>query len=137
MHERPKIVVAGVVMNNGKVLLTRETLESGNHRWIIPGGKVEFGEALEEALLREMKEETGLDIQVEKFLSFKQAIYPQYNYHSIIFFFLARPLNLEFHPNEEPEDIGFFSPEEAAGMDLVHSARWILERIGFILGQQA
>ncbi len=46
---KPKVVVGVLVRNKNKFLLARETLEGGKDWWIIPGGKVEFGEKIEEA----------------------------------------------------------------------------------------
>lgn len=67
-----KIVVAlkGVIVNNGKVLIVQRIKNDGvgGGTWECAGGKMEFGEALEDALLREIKEEVNLDVIVEKLL---------------------------------------------------------------------
>lgn len=62
--------VKGVVVHNGRILIIKRAEEShvGGGTWESPGGKLEFGEELEEALIREMKEEVGLDVTVEKLL---------------------------------------------------------------------
>ncbi|MEH7380201.1 NUDIX domain-containing protein [Bacillus sp. JJ1533] len=67
-----KIVVAlkGVIVNDGKVLIVQRAKddEIGGGTWECVGGKIEFGENLETALLREIKEEVGLSVTVEKIL---------------------------------------------------------------------
>lgn len=67
-----KIVVAvkGVVVNNGRVLIVKRANndEFGAETWECTGGKIEFGESLETALIREIKEEAGLDVRVDKLL---------------------------------------------------------------------
>jgi 8-oxo-dGTP diphosphatase len=67
-----KIVVAlkGVIVNEGKVLIVQRAKddEIGGGTWECVGGKIEFGEDLETALLREIKEEVGLSVTVEKIL---------------------------------------------------------------------
>lgn len=67
-----KIVVAvkGVVLNEGKVLIVQRANddEIGGGTWECVGGKIEFGEDLESALVREIKEEVGLNVTVENIL---------------------------------------------------------------------
>ena len=65
MLEKVEIRVAGILIHKGKILLA-EHEKAGERYWVIPGGRLKFGEALEKALLREMKEETGLDVAIGK-----------------------------------------------------------------------
>ncbi len=58
----PQVGVGGVVVADGRVLLIRRGKAPLLGRWSIPGGTVESGETLEQALVREMAEETGLDV---------------------------------------------------------------------------
>ncbi|TDG00283.1 NUDIX hydrolase [Paenibacillus piri] len=72
MQKRNQIVVAvkGIVLHKGKILIIKrsESDAVGGGTWECAGGKIEFGEELETALVRETKEETGLDIRVEQLL---------------------------------------------------------------------
>ncbi|BBH23810.1 hypothetical protein Back11_51550 [Paenibacillus baekrokdamisoli] len=72
MSIRNEIVVAvkGVIEHNGKVLIMKRASDDvvGGGTWECAGGKISFGEDLENALVREAKEETGLDILVERIL---------------------------------------------------------------------
>lgn len=63
-------VVKGVIINEGKVLILKrsEEEEVGGGTWENVGGKIEFGEELETALMREIREERGLDVRVERIL---------------------------------------------------------------------
>jgi 8-oxo-dGTP diphosphatase len=63
-------VVKGVIINEGKVLILKRSHdeEVGGGTWENVGGKIEFGEELEIALMREIREETGLDVRVERIL---------------------------------------------------------------------
>jgi signal-transduction protein with cAMP-binding, CBS, and nucleotidyltransferase domain len=56
--------VAVSIFKDGKVLLIRRGVEPALGKWSVPGGSVELGEALRDAASREVKEETGLDIEV-------------------------------------------------------------------------
>jgi len=61
-NKLPQIAVGAVIIENDKVLLGLRKHEPG--QWAIPGGKVEPGETLHEALKREIREETNLEIDV-------------------------------------------------------------------------
>lgn len=124
----PKVIVSALVEKDNKILLVKEVLESGNEYWIVPGGTVEFGESMDEAVKREIKEETNLDIDVTDFVDFKEVIRTQFNYHTVIFFFLAKPLNEKLELGDKILDARFFGKEEISGLRLVDSAAWILEK---------
>src|SRR5687768_11540627 len=68
MERKPKLVVAVLARHKNKFLLAKEILEGGNEYWIVPGGKVEFGESIEEAARREILEETGIKADKLSFL---------------------------------------------------------------------
>ncbi len=59
--------VTGVVVEDGSILLLDQDTGTGRS-WSLPGGKVEPGESLEEALIRELREETGLEVEVGRLL---------------------------------------------------------------------
>jgi ADP-ribose pyrophosphatase YjhB (NUDIX family) len=62
--ERPIVGVGGVVIENGRALLIRRGTEPLLGQWSIPGGTLELGETLAEGTARELKEETGLEVDV-------------------------------------------------------------------------
>ena len=57
---QPIPAVAAVMVRDGKLLLIRRGAEPSKGKWSVPGGRVEFGETLVEAVKREVREETGL-----------------------------------------------------------------------------
>jgi nucleoside triphosphatase len=84
-------VGALIVGKDGKILLTR------SHKWFdrytLPGGHIEVGETMKEAVAREAKEETGLDVEVGEMLLIQEAIYTEEYWkrkHFIFFDFLCR-----------------------------------------------
>ena len=60
---RPVVGVGAVIVHEGRVVLIRRGKPPLKGRWIVPGGTVEWGETLEEALVREVREETGLEVR--------------------------------------------------------------------------
>ena len=61
---QPIVGVGGVIVKDGKAVIVKRANAPYKGQWSIPGGRVELGESLAEALVREMREETGLDVQI-------------------------------------------------------------------------
>lgn len=125
----PEPTVGVFIFNpQGKLLL----LES--HKWpgkyVVPGGHVELGERLEQAAVREAKEETGLDIYNLEFINFQQFIYdPAFwkRRHFIFFDFAARTDNAEVTLNEEAQRYIWVEPREALRLPLDSYTRTSIE----------
>jgi 8-oxo-dGTP diphosphatase len=65
---RPEVGVGAVAVHDGAVLLVRRGRGPAAGEWSVPGGHVEMGETLHEAVVREVLEETGLEVVVDRFL---------------------------------------------------------------------
>ena len=83
---RPRVRVAGILIEDDRILLIEHTKNNKKYR-LVPGGGVDWGESAAEALIREFKEETGLDIEVEKFLFISETIAPDRQKHVINLYF--------------------------------------------------
>lgn len=128
MEKRPKVVVAGVIEDAGKILLIKELLENNKEHWIIPGGGVEFGETMNDAVKREMKEELGIDVEPVGIIDFKEHMNLKYDYHTVIFFFRVKPASIDFKLEDKIIEAKFFTPEDALKLDLVYTTRWFIEK---------
>ena len=96
----PKVGVGGIVLQEGKVLLLlrKNPPEAGS--WSLPGGRVEFMERLEDAVVRELREELGITVEVESLVCVVNHIVPDENAHWVAPAYRVRvvsgvPKNLE------------------------------------------
>ena len=125
----PEPTVGIFIFNQkGEILL----LES--HKWpgayVVPGGHVELGERLEEAAVREAKEETGLDVYDLEFINFQQFIYdPAFwkQRHFIFFDFAAKTDSTDVVLNDEAQKYRWAEPEEALELKLDSYTRMSIE----------
>src|SRR3989440_8404211 len=94
--ERPIVGVGAVVLDGDRVLLAKRAHEPLKGQWSLPGGGVEIGETLEEALRREVLEETGLAVSVGPVVEIFERIERQADgrieYHFVIVDYLCRPV---------------------------------------------
>lgn len=116
----PTTRISVVVLNrDGEILLVRH--KKGNQRyWVLPGGRLEYGETFEECAIREVKEETGLDVEMERFLYLCEAIAPDRSRHIVNIFIKAKVVGGTMKLGDEPVLAGveFVRLEELAQMTL-------------------
>lgn len=95
IHRRPLIGVGAVVFNaEDDILLIRRGKEPQYGRWMVPGGSLEWGESLEAAAVREVREETGVEIEIEAFVEIIEAITPgESGFHYVIMDYAARAVS--------------------------------------------
>lgn len=114
-HTGPQLAVSAGIFRDGKILLVRRAREPAKGVYTFPGGRVEFGESLHEALAREVREETGLKIEIAELIGYREALPPRtggYG-HFVILPFAARWVAGEVALNDELDDARWLSPEAA------------------------
>jgi 8-oxo-dGTP diphosphatase len=117
----PVVGVGGVVVRDGRALLIRRGKEPLYGRWVVPGGTVELGETLEEALVREMEEETGLRVEPVEVLTVFDRIDRdggRVSYHYVIVDFLCRWRSGDARAASDALDVAWVSAEELPRYDL-------------------
>ncbi len=129
----PKVGVGGLILDGeNRVLLVKRRFEPYSGRWSIPGGHVEFGERLEEALRRELREEVGLNVLNSRPYAVVELIVRGRErgvaFHYIIVDFLVTNYSGSLTVDvEELEGGAFFTIGEALKLDLSPSTRKLLE----------
>ena len=128
---RPIATVGALIHDaKGEVLMMRT--HKWSNKWGIPGGKIERGEASEDALRREVKEETALDIEDIRLALVQDSIdslefeRPE---HFILLNYVARATSRDVTLNEEAEQYQWLSPEDALKLDLNQPTRHLLEQV--------
>jgi 8-oxo-dGTP diphosphatase len=94
--QAPAVAVGAVCTRLGTLLLVRRGKGAAQGCWSVPGGHVEWGETLHEAVVRETYEETGLEVVVDRFLGWVERIDDPY--HHVILDFAVTPLDPSVTP---------------------------------------
>ncbi len=110
----PEPTVGALILNqDGALFLMRS--HKWRDRYVVPGGHIELGESMVQALRREVKEETGLDIHDVEFLCFQEFIYDEAFWkrrHFIFFDFVCQAGSTEAVLNSEAEEYRWVRPDE-------------------------
>ncbi len=113
-NPRVRAGVGAIVVNGGRVLLLKRKKESEAGLWGIQGGAVEFGETIDQAVERELKEELGVECEIVRLLGVTDHIVPEEGAHWVSPVFLAR-ISSGTPKNAEPEkhsEMRWFDLEE-------------------------
>jgi 8-oxo-dGTP diphosphatase len=99
LSDRPEIAVGAVALRDGELLLVRRGRGPAAGEWSLPGGRVRFGEDVREATVRETREETGIDVVVDRFLGWVERMGSDPEpYHFVILDFACVPIDTRQSP---------------------------------------
>lgn len=120
----PKVVVATIPTFEDRIVLLRRGIEPRRGAWTFPAGFMEYGESAEEAAIRETKEETNLDVELEGILG----VFSRNEIGLVNIVYRARVVRGETALNREATEIRFVTPEEIPWEELAFpSTGWALK----------
>ena len=137
--ERPLVGVGGVVIADGRALLIRRGSEPLRGEWSIPGGMLELGESLEEGVVRELREETGLHVRVLELIEvFDRIVYAQNKpgsddvakprFHYVIVDYLCERISGQYTAASDVTDLEFVRADELVRFRLTETALRVLHK---------
>lgn len=108
----PALAINAIIIRDGKILLVRRSIEPYKDEWCLPGGFVEYDERAEEALIREVGEETGLKIKPKKIFNVYSNPLRSPIKHVVSLCYEAEIMGGSLKPGEECSDVKFFPIDE-------------------------
>ncbi len=129
--DRPIVAVGGIVWKGEDVLLIRRSKPPREGEWSLPGGAQELGETLEDALKREVFEETGIEVAVIGLIAVIDAIFPddegRVRHHYTLIDYTAGWVAGEPRPGSEEKDAVWVPPERFKTIGLWDKTRTVIE----------
>ncbi len=124
---QPVVGVGAIILKNGSILLEKRRNEPGKGKWSIPGGVVELGENLIDAVKREVEEETGLTVEVLKLIDAIDSITfdekKAVKYDFVIIDFLVKVKKGKLSASSDAEELEWVPFDQVEKFDLTDSFR--------------
>jgi 8-oxo-dGTP diphosphatase len=130
--QQPLVGVGAVIIENGRALLIRRGQAPLLGEWSLPGGVLECGETLRDAVIREAREETGLTVDVGEMLGVYERLIRaddgRIRYHYVLIDFLCRPIAGELKAGSDAAEAGWFRRDELPALKLTRDANDVVDR---------
>ena len=130
--ERPIVAVGAVILEGERVLLIKRANEPLKGEWSLPGGAVEVGESLEAALVREVREETCLDVMVGPVLEVLDRIrrdaVDRVEYHYVIIDYVCRLRGGSAARGSDADEVRWAHRSDLASYHLTPGAAAVIEK---------
>jgi mutator protein MutT len=130
--ESPLIGVGAVIVEQNRVLLIRRGQPPLLGEWSLPGGVLECGETLREAVVREAREETGLAVESGEMLGVYERIIrdeeKRLRYHYVLIDFLCRPIGGDLKAGSDAADVRWFTRGELPALNLAYDANDVVRK---------
>lgn len=129
---QPQVAVGAVALHAGQILLVRRGRGPAAGTWSVPGGRVQAGETLHEAVVREVAEETGLRVVVDRFLGWVERI--DGDAHFVILDFVVTVLVADAPPQagDDAAEAAWTPVDELGGLQLAPGLLDFLEDSGVL-----
>ena len=136
--KRPFLAVSAAILRDGKVLIVRRARKPALGVYTLPGGVVEAGETLEQAIVREVKEETALDIAPVTLAGHREVVIRddegRVERHFVILCFAARLVGGEIRLNEELDEARWIAPADLASLKTTEGLQEIVLAAARLVG---
>ena len=130
--KQPIVGVGAVVICDGKILLEKRKNEPGKGKWSIPGGLVELGENVEQTVIREVKEETGLEVEKPEHIDIVDNVIRDKNgeikYHFVIIDYFVKLKGGTMKAMSDAEELRWVTFDEVEKYDLTITFREFFQR---------
>lgn len=130
--ERPVLAVGGVVISGARVLLTRRGQPPLEGRWSIPGGLLELGETIAQAVERELNEEASVQVRALELIEIYEKVLRLPNqppqYHFVILDYLCERIGGNAQAGSDVTDVAWSSEDELDRFNLTAEAKRVVKR---------
>jgi ADP-ribose pyrophosphatase YjhB (NUDIX family) len=130
--DSPLVGVGAVVIQENRVLLIRRGQPPLLGEWSLPGGVLECGETLREAVAREVREETGLLVETGEMLGVYERVIRddegRVRYHYVLIDFLCRPVGGDLKAGSDAADVRWFTRDELPTLNLAYDANDVVRK---------
>ena len=128
--DTPLVGVGAIIIDEDRVVLVKRGHAPLQGKWSIPGGVLEVGETLRKAVVREVREETGLTIEPGELLGVFERVLPddqgRMRYHYVLIDFLCRRVTGELSAADDAEQARWFHRHELAGLELARETEEVI-----------
>jgi 8-oxo-dGTP diphosphatase len=131
-YKNPALTVDTIILDENKVILIKRLNNPFKDHWAIPGGFVEYGERVEDAAVREAKEETGLDIELTKLVGVYSDPDRDPRGHTVTVAFLSKIIGGTLKSDSDAKDAKFVDVNELKNMKLAFDHNEILKDSGIL-----
>ena len=131
-YRNPALTVDTIIINDDKVLLIKRLNNPYKDSWALPGGFVEYGECVEDAAIREAKEETNLDISLDKLVGVYSKPDRDPRGHTVTVAYKCTITGSNVKPSSDAKDAKFFTIDEIKKITLAFDHEKILVDAGVL-----
>jgi len=119
-YRNPKLTVDGIVFEDGKVLLIKRKRDPFKGRWALPGGFVNYNEKVEDAVVREVKEETNLETEIDYLFGVYSDPDRDPRGHTVSIVYVLKRRGGTLRGGDDAEDARFFPLDELPELAFDH-----------------
>lgn len=131
-YRNPALTVDTIIVEDNKVILIKRLNDPFRDCWAIPGGFVEYGERVEDAAIREAKEETGLDIELTGLIGVYSDPARDPRGHTVTVAYLAKVTGGKLKSDSDARDAKFISIDKVRNMKLAFDHNEIFKDSGIL-----